>query len=125
MAVSPASNARRSRRTGASSRSKRADIIATATEQFGRHGYEHSKWADVAQAVGIGSTALYHYFESKVHCLYVIMAQALEHHRAEFDAVVQSAGSFDEALTRALEVGFRLSRHEIQRMRILVAEQQL
>jgi AcrR family transcriptional regulator len=108
-----------------STRSKRDAIIRNAIEIFGRDGYENSKWADVAQAVGIGSTALYHYFESKVHCLYVIMAQALEHHRAEFDAVVQSASSFEEALRKALEVGFRLNSHEIQRMRILVAEQQL
>ena len=49
-----------------SSRSKRAAILEVATDQFGREGYEHSKWADVAAAVGIGSTALYHYFESKL-----------------------------------------------------------
>ena len=48
-----------------------------ATEYFGRHGYEDTKWADVAAAVGIGSTALYHYFESKQHCLFEIMAQAV------------------------------------------------
>ena len=42
-----------------SSRSKRAAILEVATDQFGREGYEHSKWADVAAAVGIGSTALY------------------------------------------------------------------
>ena len=50
-----------------SSRGKRKDILAVATTLFGRDGYEDSKWADVASAVGIGSTALYHYFESKLH----------------------------------------------------------
>jgi AcrR family transcriptional regulator len=60
----------------ASSRSKRDAILAAATTYFGREGYEDSKWADVAKEVGIGSTALYHYFESKLHCLYVIMADA-------------------------------------------------
>ena len=49
--------------------------MATATEYFGRHGYEHTKWADIADAVGVGSTALYHYFESKLHCLYEIQAR--------------------------------------------------
>ena len=53
-------------------------ILIAATAYFGEHGYEDTKWADVAAAVGIGSTALYHYFESKLHCLYVIMADALE-----------------------------------------------
>ena len=71
--------------TGASSRSKRDEILRTATAYFGENGYEATKLADVAAAVGIGSTALYHYFESKLHCLYVIMADALGFFRSEFD----------------------------------------
>jgi AcrR family transcriptional regulator len=62
---------------GASSRGKRDEILWTATAYFGENGYEATKLADVAAAVGIGSTALYHYFDSKLHCLYVIMADAL------------------------------------------------
>ena len=42
---------------------------------------------DVAKAVGIGSTALYHYFESKLHCLYEIMAEALASDREKFERV--------------------------------------
>ena len=76
MAPPAASQRRRSGRTSVS-RSKREAILATATEYFGRHGYEHSKWADIAAAVGVGSTALYHYFESKLHCLYEIQAEAV------------------------------------------------
>ena len=68
---------RNSGAAGASSRSKREEILRTATAYFGENGYEATKLADVAAAVGIGSTALYHYFESKLHCLYVIMADAL------------------------------------------------
>src|SRR4051794_41381123 len=99
MAVSEARQPRRPRRSGASSRSKRAEIIATATEQFGRHGYEHSKWADIAQAVGVGSTALYHYFESKLHCLYVIHAEAAQADRQEFDPITAEHNDFREAAT--------------------------
>jgi acyl-CoA synthetase (AMP-forming)/AMP-acid ligase II len=57
---------------------KRTEILAAATERFGRNGYEDTKWADIASDVGVGPTALYHYFESKQHCLYVIMDQAIE-----------------------------------------------
>ena len=64
-----------------------------ATEQFGRQGFEYSKWADVAAAVGVGSTALYHYFESKLHCLYSIMAEALEAQRAQFGELTQGTGT--------------------------------
>src|SRR5580765_9068227 len=63
---------------------KRTEILAAATERFGRNGYEDTKWADIASDVGVGPTALYHYFESKQHCLYVIMDQAIEGFRSRF-----------------------------------------
>jgi TetR/AcrR family transcriptional regulator, cholesterol catabolism regulator len=100
-------------------------IVVTATELFGRQGYEHSKWADVASAVGIGSTALYHYFESKLHCLYEIMAEALEAEVARFDSHTHERGDFAEALEAVLESAFDLSEHEVLRNRLLVSEQVL
>src|SRR5918999_1022871 len=66
---------------------KREEILAAATERFGRDGYEDTKWADIAADVGVGPTALYHYFESKQHCLYVIMDQAIEGFRTRFEAL--------------------------------------
>src|SRR4051812_14424816 len=125
MAVTRDAQTRRPRRGGASSRSKRADIIATATEYFGRHGYEHSKWADIAQAVGVGSTALYHYFESKLHCLYVIQAEAVQADRERFERDVAEHEDFREALTAVLNAAFELTEHEVLRNRVLVAEQAL
>src|SRR3954464_2184522 len=125
MAVSPAGQPRRPRRNGASSRSKRAEIIATATEQFGRNGYEHSKWADIAEAVGVGSTALYHYFESKLHCLYEIQAQAVHADREKFDRVIAEHDDFVEGLTAVLEAAFELTELEVLRNRVLVCEQSL
>ena len=86
-----ARNGRSNNRGAPSSRSKRAAILETATELFGREGYEDSKWADVAKSVGIGSTALYHYFESKLHCLYEIMAEALEAEVERFERITERA----------------------------------
>src|ERR671933_2135171 len=76
----PSSRGGRARIEGA----KRNEILAAATERFGRDGYEDTKWADIAADVGVGPTALYHYFESKQHCLYVIMDEAIEDFRARF-----------------------------------------
>ena len=53
-------------------------ILAAAIDSFGADGYEHTKWAKIADEVGIGQTALYHYFESKAHCLLTIMSLELE-----------------------------------------------
>ncbi len=77
---------------------KRDEILAAATERFGRDGYEDTKWADIAADVGVGPTALYHYFESKQHCLYVIMDQAIEGFRARFEALTADGDDPLEAL---------------------------
>jgi AcrR family transcriptional regulator len=96
-----------------------------ATAQFGREGYEHSKWADVAKEVGIGSTALYHYFESKLHCLYEIMAEALEAELEKFERITKEHDDFGDALVAVLNAVFDLSEQEILRNRLLVSEQVL
>lgn len=61
-----------------SPRSKRGVILATAIDGFGELGFEQTKWAAIAEQVGIGQTALYHYFESKHHCLLTIMTSELQ-----------------------------------------------
>jgi AcrR family transcriptional regulator len=120
LAASPAS-----KRRPRSSRGKREDILYSAIEQFGQHGYEYTKWADIATAVGIGSTALYHYFESKLHCLYEIQALAVKADRAKFDAALAEHEDFTEALKAVLYAAFDLTDHEVLRNRVLVAEQSL
>ena len=101
---------------------KRERILEVAIEQFGRHGYEETKWANIAAAVGIGSTALYHYFESKQHCLFEIMEQAIADFRARFDRIIAEHDDWTEALHAALHDQFRLSDQEVLRLRVLVAE---
>src|ERR1700688_701692 len=108
-----------------SSRGKREDILAVATTLFGRDGYEDSKWADVAAAVGIGSTALYHYFESKLHCLYVIMADALDSFDADFERITSEHDDCLDALVSVLRASYDLTEQEVLRNRVLVAEQGL
>jgi AcrR family transcriptional regulator len=110
---------------GGSSRSKRDEILRTATAYFGENGYEATKLADVASAVGIGSTALYHYFESKLHCLYVILADALEFYRGEFERHTAAHDDYIDALLAVIRGAFDLSDQEVLRNRILVAEQGL
>src|SRR4051795_5559605 len=97
----------------ASSRSKRADILRVATAIFGRDGYEHSKWADVAAEVGIGSTALFHYFESQLHGLSVIMADALEADLEEFERITKKSDDYVGALVTVLHKLYELDEQEV------------
>jgi TetR/AcrR family transcriptional regulator, cholesterol catabolism regulator len=101
---------------------KREQILDVATDYFGRYGYEETKWADVAAAVGIGSTALYHYFESKQHCLFEIMAQAVSDYRDRFDRITAAHTDWNEALVAVLVDGFDLTEREVVRQRMLVSE---
>jgi AcrR family transcriptional regulator len=106
-----------------SPRNKRAEIVAIATEYFGETGYEDTKWADVARAVGLGPTALYHYFESKQQCLFEILVEAIEDARAEFLRLAK--GEFAVAFPAVVRGSFERSDREVRRARVLVAEQGL
>ena len=101
---------------------KRARILEIAVERFGRDGYDETRWADIAAAVGIGSTALYHYFESKQHCLYEIMADASAEFRDRFATIVSPHDDWEEALVTVLRNGFDLTDWEVLRLRVLTAE---
>ena len=111
----------RSRDEGA----RRAEILAAAIDRFGRNGYENTKWAEIADDVGIGPTALYHYFDSKQHCLYVILDQALAELHQRFDSITTTYADPRDALRAVCADCFELSESEVLRNRVLVAEQVL
>jgi AcrR family transcriptional regulator len=100
-------------------RSKRAVILTAAIESFGKDGYEHTKWAKIADEVGIGQTALYHYFESKAHCLLTIMSLELQRSLDRFRDVTADAPSADKALEAAIAAAYDVKPREVLQMRIL------
>jgi len=106
-----------------SPRNKRAEIVAVATEYFGETGYQDTRWADVATAVGLGPTALYHYFESKQHCLFEILVEAVEDALAEFLRLGE--GEFVEVFPAVVRGSFERTDREARRARVLVVEQGL
>ncbi|WP_198145541.1 TetR/AcrR family transcriptional regulator [Frankia sp. EAN1pec] len=102
-------------------RSKRAAILAAAVQCFGEVGYEATKWSKVADRVGIGQTALYHYFESKAHCLLTIMRIGLSRSEAAFREATETAPTGIEALRAAVRSAYALSPQEALQNRILQA----
>ncbi len=100
-------------------RSKRAVILAAAIDSFGHDGYEHTKWAKIADEVGIGQTALYHYFESKAHCLLTIMSLELNRSLQRFREVTAEVDGADKALEAAITAAYDVSPREVLQMRIL------
>jgi AcrR family transcriptional regulator len=102
-------------------RSKRAAILDTAVSLFGETGYEATKWSAIADEVGIGQTALYHYFESKDHCLLTIMRLELARSYERFLLAVAERDLVEDALAQALATTFEVSSSEIRQLRILMA----
>ncbi|MFB6676724.1 TetR/AcrR family transcriptional regulator [Streptomyces sp. NPDC057684] len=100
-------------------RSKRAAILTAAVDCFGEAGYEATKWSTVAERVGIGQTALYHYFESKTHCLLTIMRLELERSHDRFVEATNDVDDPVEALRTAVRAAYDVSPHEVLQMRIL------
>jgi AcrR family transcriptional regulator len=101
---------------------KRDWILEIAAEEFGRGGYEDTKWSQIAAAVGVGPTALYHYFASKQHCLFVIMERTVEASRLRFVRIVGRNAGFADALVAALYDAYALDDREVLRYRLLTAE---
>jgi AcrR family transcriptional regulator len=108
-----------------SSRSKRELILATATADFARVGYRASKWSDVADSVGIGSTALYHYFVSKDHCLFTIMAEILRDNRDHFHAISRESSDPRTVIKAAMRYPFEGGAAAADRHRVVMAEMHL
>jgi TetR/AcrR family transcriptional regulator, cholesterol catabolism regulator len=101
---------------------KKEQIVEVAVDYFGRYGYEETKWADIAAAVDIGSTALYHYFESKQHCLFEIMAKTVGDYRQRFDRIVAEHDNWSDALVTLLVDSFDLTEQQVLSQRLMVAE---
>jgi AcrR family transcriptional regulator len=107
-----------------SRRSKRDAILAAATRQFGHTGFDQTKWADIADEVGIGQTALYHYYASKTHCLFTLMAHSLERSHRRFVTFTTATESDPlKALGETVLDSFALEDNDVLLNRIFVHEQ--
>jgi TetR/AcrR family transcriptional regulator, cholesterol catabolism regulator len=100
-------------------RSKRTAILAAAIGKFGKDGYDATKWSTVADQVGIGQTALYHYFESKAHCLLTIMRLELQRSHEMFVKATADQPNAMDALRAAVRAAYAVSEKDVLQMRIL------
>jgi AcrR family transcriptional regulator len=106
-----------------SSRSKRAAILAIAAEQFGTKGFDEAKWSDIAEAAGIGTPALYHYFESKAHCLFTLLQMTFEEWYVTHRPLLSNVEVPVETLRAMVWSTLDISPAKALRLRLLVSEQ--
>lgn len=108
-----------------SARSKRSVILDAAVDRFGRDGFDNTKWAAIADDVGIGQTALYHYFESKAHCLLTIMSLELERSRQRFRDCTTGVEDHSERFRAAVSSAYDVTVRESLAARILLSHMDL
>lgn len=94
-----------------------------AADQFGRDGFDATRWSDVASAAGIGGTALYHYFMSKNHCLFTLLADSLAEWAVTYERLLPPGAPAMEALPAVVQATFAISEREAVQNRLLVEEQ--
>lgn len=73
--------AREQERTVSSPRgddNRRTDVILTAARLFRQNGYERTTVRELAEAVGLSSGSLFHYFRNKEEILVAVMANGIE-----------------------------------------------
>ncbi|WP_395322670.1 TetR/AcrR family transcriptional regulator [Variovorax sp. UC74_104] len=78
----------------------RDQIVAAATEHFGRYGYEKTTVSDLAKAIGFSKAYIYKFFESKQAIGEMICANCLREIEAEVRAAVDAADRPPEKLRR-------------------------
>jgi TetR/AcrR family transcriptional regulator, cholesterol catabolism regulator len=106
-----------------SSRSKRELILRIAAEEFGRKGFDATKWATIAESAGIGNTALYHYFESKTHCLFTLMLESYEGWYERWSECLSSPDDPVGAIRAAVAASFQFTEADAIKARLLMNEQ--
>lgn len=106
-----------------SARSKRDMILRIAAEEFGRNGFDATKWARIAEHAGIGNTALYHYFESKTHCLFTLLLESNSSWYEKWNGCLIDTENPVEAVLAAVSAAFDCTAEDATKNRLLLHEQ--
>ncbi|MFF7250815.1 TetR/AcrR family transcriptional regulator [Embleya sp. NPDC008237] len=94
---------------GTRPRNRRALILAAAAELFHRRGYADVGMSDIAEAVGMGPSALYRHFRSKQHLLMQVVLDGVAPVR---EALARSAVEDPDTVLRAV-VAVTLDHREV------------
>ena len=85
-------------------------IVEQAAELFATKGIAGTKVRDIADAVGVLSGSLYHYFPSKDAIAEVIVTRYLDDLTSEYESLLGTPTDPRKQLTGLVEASFRVSR---------------
>jgi TetR/AcrR family transcriptional regulator len=93
---SPRSGSTRSPRVRARRQRRRIEVLHAALRAFRDRGYHATTLDDIAERLGVGKTALYHYFPDKEAILYACHQESL----TELDRIIRGARRYASATER-------------------------
>jgi len=108
---------------GLAARDRRAELLAAAVAVFGERGYRAASMRELARAVGLSKSALYHYVRSKEELLVALYEDVLAQRLAEQKAVQSSGLPPDEALRTILVDRFVHACHNQELLRVFFEEE--
>jgi AcrR family transcriptional regulator len=88
----------RQKRTTEHRTPRKEEILDVAAELFGEHGFEAVSLADIAAAVGLSKTTLYHYFERKEQILGTLIVATIRQLNEFVAANVPAQAAADQKL---------------------------
>jgi AcrR family transcriptional regulator len=94
------------------SRDRRELIVSTAAEMFARKGIRSTTVREIADAVGVLSGSLYHYFSSKDEIVQEILTGFLDTIRARYDEVLAHDQGADETLREFVLTSLQVARQQ-------------
>ena len=98
----------------------RGELIEAGRELFTRHGFERTRIKDVTEAVGIGTSTFYQFFESKEMLYVAVLERERDRLIERVDAAVAGAGTPREEVRMMLETLFREVRSDPLISRMIV-----
>jgi len=83
---------------------RRQEVLAAARNLFARYGYRKTTLDDVAAAVGMRKSSLYHYYENKDELFRAAARQMYQEQCESFDSILSRKGSVRARLSALLNL---------------------
>jgi AcrR family transcriptional regulator len=107
--AAPATARRLGRPPDVDSNATRSRLVTVARQHFARDGFDATTNRAIAEAAGITTGAIYHYFASKAEMYEAVYLETLDHVYAEFEGAVAGPTTLLEQFSALLDAAVRLN----------------
>jgi AcrR family transcriptional regulator len=104
---------------------RRQDILDAAKRLFAEQGYQETSMRQIAQAVGIQQSSLYHHFAMKEDMLHAIVDDTIMQMPGRYAEIIRTGEGPRETLRAMIEFGFRETLRNAQVLAIIIHERKM